>query len=114
MSFNTRNNEHDDAQEDWSKSDTILVIDGDELAYVMAAACEQTQLEYVNTNNNSKHGFKNKTEFGKFMTGIDIPEGLFTCEMKRVAEPIAVALSQIKRKLYKLQSKFKTNRIEIF
>lgn len=114
MSFNTRNNEHEDVQEDWSKSDTILVIDGDELAFVMAAACEQTLLEYVNTNNGSKHGFKNKTEFSKFMTGIEIPEGLFTSEMKRVAEPVAVALSQIKRKLYKLQAKFKTNRIEIY
>lgn len=101
-------------EEDWSNSEVVLVIDGDELCFVMTAACEQTSLVYTNTVNNVSHAFKNKTEFAKFTEGLSIPEGFFTVESKKIAEPVAIALSQIKRRLYKLQSKFKTNKIEIY
>jgi 5'-3' exonuclease len=117
MSFKPKNNVDDsqvEAPEDWSNSDTILVIDGDELCFVMSAACEQTSLIYTNTTNNFSHAFKNKTEFAKFTAGLAIPEDFFTSESKKVAEPVAIALSQIKRRLYKLQSKFKTNKVEIY
>lgn len=95
-------------------SGTILVIDGDELAFVHACAAEQKLLVYKNTKNEFEHGFKNKTEFGKFMAGIDIPEGLFTSEERRVAEPKQNAFSTVKKKLLWLQNKFKTENIEIY
>lgn len=117
MSFKPKNNVDDnqvDTLEDWSNSDTVLVIDGDELCFVMTAACEQTCLVYTNTTNEFSHAFKNKTEFAKFTAGLNIPEDFFTVESKKIAEPVAIALSQIKRRLYKLQAKFKTNKIEIY
>lgn len=103
-----------DNPEDWANNDTVLVIDGDELCFVMTAACEQTSLLYTNTTNGFSHAFKNKTEFAKFTAGLNIPEDFFTVESKKIAEPVAIALSQIKRRLYKLQAKFKTNKLEIY
>jgi hypothetical protein len=93
---------------------TILVIDGDELAYVHAITAEKQLLVYRNTTNEFEHGFKNKTEFGKFMAGLDIPEGMFETELKRVAEPKQNAFSTIKKKLLWLQNKFNTDNIEIY
>lgn len=106
--------DNQEQDEDWSQSDVVLVIDADELTFVNAAACEQTLLNYTNTTNNFEHAFKNKTEFAKFTAGLSIPEGHFTSEMKRIAEPKAFCLSQVKRKLHKLKSKFKTNNIELY
>jgi len=94
--------------------ETILVVDGDELAFVHAIAAEQKLLVYKNMTNEFEHGFKNKTEFAKFMSGIDIPEGLFTSEEKRVAEPKQNAFSTVKKKLLWLQNKFKTESVEIY
>ena len=95
-------------------NETIIVVDGDELAFVHACAAEQKLLVYTNTTNEFEHGFKNKTEFAKFMSGVDIPEGLFTSEEKRVAEPKQNAFSTVKKKLLWLQNKFKTEKIEIY
>jgi hypothetical protein len=93
---------------------TVLVIDGDELAYVHSAAAEKQLLVYTNTTNNFEHGFKNKTEFAKFTAGLTIPEGMFTNELKRVPEPKQNAFSTIKKKLLWLQNKFNTDNIEIY
>ena len=95
-------------------SKTILVIDGDELAFVHAIAAEQKLLVYTNTSNQFEHGFKNKTEFKKFMSGLEVPEELFTSEEKRVAEPKQNAFSTVKKKLLWLQKKFDTENIEIY
>lgn len=95
-------------------SDTILVVDGDELAFVHACAAEQKLLVYTNTTNNFEHGFKNKTEFAKFTAGLDIPENHYTTEEKRVAEPKQNAFSTVKKKLLWLQQKFNTDKIEIY
>ncbi len=93
---------------------TILVIDGDELAYVHAAAAEQQLLVYKNTTNGFEHGFKNKTEFGKFMSGLTVPDDMYTTELKRVPEPKQNAFSTVKKKLLWLQNKFNGAAIEIY
>ena len=111
MTFNIMAEFEDD---DWGGSDVVLVIDADELTFVNAAACEQTLLTYTNTTNNFEHSFKNKTEFAKFTAGLNIPEDHFTSELKRIAEPKAFCLSQVKRKLHKLKAKFKTNNVELY
>lgn len=113
MAFVPSNSKNNETQE-YPPNDTILVIDGDELAFVHACAAEQKLLVYKNTTNDFEHGFKNKTEFGKFMAGIDIPEGHFTSEERRVAEPKQNAFSTVKKKLLWLQNKFKTDKIEIY
>ena len=99
---------------DYSKSETIVVLDGDELAYIVSAVCEQRCLVYTNTVNEVEMPFKNKTLFKKFMQGLTVPEGHFTVEEKQVAEPAQNAFSTLKAKLTKTRKKFETDNIEIY
>ncbi|QCQ59093.1 putative exodeoxyribonuclease [Rheinheimera phage Barba5S] len=92
----------------------VLVVDGDELAFVHAIAAEQKLLMYKNTTNEFEHGFKNKTEFAKFTASLEVPDGFFTTEVRKVAEPKQNAFSTVKKKLLWLQNKFKTENIEIY
>lgn len=116
MSFKPSGSPLFDVTEEKKERDnsTIIVIDGDEIAYQTAAACEQRGVVITNTQNEKSQGFKNKTEFFKLLKGLDYPADLFTVEETQVAEPPQNAFSTIKKKLYAIRERFNTDNIEIY
>lgn len=92
----------------------IVVVDGDELSYVTAAACEQRGVTITNTQNEKSQGFKNKTEFFKMIKSLEYPDDLFTVEETQVAEPPQNAYSTVKKKLFAIRERFNTDNIEIY
>lgn len=93
---------------------TILVIDGDEVAYSIASACEDRGIRVTNTSSNGEATFKTRTKMKKFLKGIDVPEGLLNVEDTQVAEPLPNALSTVKSKIANLKEKFETDQVEIY
>ena len=68
-----------------TKSKTIAVIDGDEIAFQIAAACEERLIKVTNTTNNESSNFKHRTELKKFLAGLEVPEDFFIVEDVQVA-----------------------------
>lgn len=93
---------------------TILVLDGDEISYSIAAACEERGIRVTNTNSNGVATFKTRTKMKEFLKGVEIPEDLYTIEDTQIAEPLANALSTVKSKLVNLKEKFETEYVEIY
>lgn len=96
--------------------DIIVVFDGDELAFNIACACEETVLQYTNNNTFEAVDFKHKTQFAKFMNGIDFNPDLFDSELVRKAEPVSYAIKTLKSKIRKLCNELKCDEdnIEIY
>jgi hypothetical protein len=95
-------------------SDTILVIDGDEIAYQVAAACEQRGILVTNTTNEAQSTFKHRTEMKNFLSGLEVPEDFYVVEDTQIAEPARNAFATIKSKLLNLKDKFETDKIELY
>lgn len=114
MSFNTRNNEHEDVQEDWSKSEVMLVVDADEIVYQVAAACEQRGILATNKSNEAQSTFKTRTEMKNFLSGLEVPEDFYEVIDTQIAEPLKNACATLKAKLINLKEKFKTTHIELY
>jgi hypothetical protein len=62
------------------------VLDADEIAYQVAAACEQRGVLVTNTTNEAQAQFKHKTAFKDFTAGIDVPEGHYVLQETQIAE----------------------------
>lgn len=93
---------------------TILVIDGDEVAYTVAAACEERGIRVTNTISSGEATFKTRTKMKDFLKGVDMPDDLYSIEDTQIAEPLANALSTVKSKLVNLKEKFKTEQMELY
>lgn len=87
--------------------EVTVVIDMDEQVFRTAAACEERVVEFTNTKNESTVYAKNRTEFKKFMEGLDIPEDHFSIEDVQKPEKISYAISTLKRRLDNICKKTK-------
>jgi hypothetical protein len=92
----------------------IVVVDGDEVAYMIAAACETRGVVIKNTSTGAESEFKNKTQFLKLLKGIEYPDGLFSITETQVAEPAKNAYSTIKKRIEAIKNRFNTNSIETY
>lgn len=79
--------------------EVTAVLDLDQICYVVASACQETFLEYKNVNTEAVGLFKNKTQFGKFMEGIDYDPSIFESELIQKPEKISHAISTLKRRI---------------
>lgn len=95
-------------------SDVVLVLDGDEIAFQIAAACEQRGILVTNKTNESQHGFKTRTQLKEFLHGLEVPEDFYSVEDTQIAEPIANACRTVKAKLNTLKEKFQTENVELY
>lgn len=95
-------------------SDTIVVLDGDEIAFQIAAACEQRGILVTNTTNESQTAFKTRTQMKEFLAGLEVPDGHYLVEDTQVAEDKRNAFATVKAKLQNYRDKFQTNNIEIY
>lgn len=97
--------------------DIIAVLDGDEIAFKVAAAAEERGIKVVNTSIPDEEGqgiWKNRTLFHKFMNGIQYPEDKFTIEDTQIAEPIQNAISTVKARIASLCKKCDAGSFEIY
>lgn len=96
--------------------DVTLILDGDEIAFRTAAACQQTYLQYKNVVSGGVGNFKNKTQFKEFMADVTFDEEQFSSELVVVAEPIANAINTMKRTIDNFCSKFECHpdNVEIY
>lgn len=92
----------------------IVVVDGDEVAYMIAAACETRGVVIKNTSTGAESEFKNKTQFLKLLKGMEYPDELFYITETQVAEPAKNAYSTIKKRIESIKNRFNTNNIEIY
>lgn len=95
-------------------SDVVLVLDGDEIAFQIAAACEQRGVLVTNKTNESQHGFKTRTQLKEFLHGLEVPEDFYSIEDTQIAEDERNAYATVKAKLNNYREKFKTDNIEIY
>lgn len=97
-----------------NNKEVIVVIDGDEIAFQIAAACETRSI--LATNLISKQGceFKHRTEMKKFLQGLDIPEEFFSIEDLQVADELPNALHSVKVVVDNIKSACKADKIEMY
>lgn len=79
-----------------------IVIDMDEQVFITAAACEEKLVEFTNVNSMETGLFKNRTQFKKFMEGIDFDPEWFTCQDIQKAEKINFAISTLRNRINKI------------
>ena len=114
MTFNIMDEFNDEDDSDWSKSDTVLILDGDEIAFQVASACETRGIIATNKGNEAQATFKTRTEMNKFLNGLDVPEGFYEVIDSQIAEPAKNAFATVKAKILNYKRKFKTNNVEIY
>jgi len=102
----------EDASE-WDNT-TIIVLDGDEISYQVAAACEQRGIIVTNKTNEAEATFKTRTQLKDFLSGLEVPEGFYDVIDSQIAEPAKNAFATVKAKILNLKEKFKTNNVEIY
>ncbi len=96
------------------KEEIIAVIDGDEISYVIAAACEKRSIKVVNKNSLGEANFKHKTAFKAFTEGLEIPEGFFTVEDVQEADELSNALHSVKVTIDNIKTACKADKVEIY
>lgn len=101
-------------EQQFQHNQVLLVLDADEIAYQIAAACEQRGVVATNTMNEAQANFKHKTAFKDFTAGLEIPEGHFVLEETQIAEDPKNAFATVKAKINNLKSKFNTERVELY
>lgn len=94
--------------------DIIAVFDADEIAFIVAAACEQRMVKVINSSNKAEGVLKNRTEFKKLVAGLDIPEDFFSYEDVQIAEPIQNAISTIKKRIAKQAKRVNAGVYELY
>ncbi len=95
-------------------SGVTLAVDGDEIVFKVAAACETRSVVAVNTVNGSEGVFPNKTAFKDFLHGLDVPAEHYDLEDRQVAEPLKNAMATLKAKIMNLRAQFNTKNVEIY
>jgi hypothetical protein len=97
-----------------SKKEVIAAVDGDEIAFVIAAACEKRSIKVVNKINQAEASFKHRTAFKDFMNGIEVPDEHFTVEDVQEADTLANALHSVKVTLDSIKKACGADKLEIY
>lgn len=92
----------------------IAVIDCDEIAYKIAAACEKTSIKVTNVKNSQQSSFKHRTELKKFLEGLEVPEDFYVVEDVQEPEPIANAIHSVKSQLKRIKDQCKADKTELY
>lgn len=95
-------------------SKTIAVIDGDEISYIIAAACEKRTINVTNKLSEQTSVFKHRTGLKKFLQGLEIPEDFFTVEDVQTADELANALHSVKVTMDSIKSACKADELEVY
>jgi hypothetical protein len=93
---------------------TIAVIDGDEIAFVIAAACEERSIEVTNSLSEEKGNFKNRTQLKKFLQGLEVPEDHFKVDDIQTPDELANALHSVKVTMDSIKQACKADKIEVY
>lgn len=96
------------------KEEVIAVIDGDEIAFIVASACEKRTIKVTNALSEGVAAFKTRTEFKNFTKGLEVPEELFSIEDVQVADDLPNALHTVKIILDNIKDSCKADKIEIY
>lgn len=96
------------------KEEVIAVIDGDEIAFIVASACEKRTIKVSNALSETSSAFKTRTEFKSFLKGLEIPEELFTIEDVQVADDLPNALHTVKVILDNIKEACQADKVEIY
>lgn len=96
------------------KSKTIAVVDGDEIAFVVAAACETRSISAQNSLSGQVSKFKHRTELSKFLKGLDVPDDFYKIEDVIVADDIANALHSVKVIMDNIKTACKAEVMEVY
>lgn len=96
------------------KENVVAVIDGDEIAFIVASACEKRTIKITNCLNDVSTVFKTRTEFKNFTKGLEIPEELFTIEDVQTADDLPAALHTVKVILDNIKEACQATEIEIY
>lgn len=94
--------------------ETIAVIDCDELAYVVAAACEKRTISVVNNTNQAEATFKTRTKMKEWLFGCTVPDDLFSITDVQTPEPLANALYTIKQRIASLKEACQADVVELY
>lgn len=92
----------------------IAVIDGDEVAFKIAAACETRTVKVTNTLNSHNSSFKHKTELKNFLHGLEVPEGQYTLEEQQQAGELSAALHSVKVQVESIREACKADIVEVY
>jgi hypothetical protein len=92
----------------------IAVIDGDEVAYTIAAACEKRTIEVTNIMNDAVCSFKNRTEFKKFLTGLEGAEDFYRIKDIQTPDELANALHSVKVTIESIKQACKADELEVY
>jgi hypothetical protein len=92
----------------------IAVIDGDEIAFSIAAACETRTIKVTNKLNHESSCFKHRTEMKKFLHGLEVPDDFYTVEDVQVADDIANACHSVKVSIEGIKQACKADKVEVY
>lgn len=92
----------------------IAVLDGDEICYSIAAACEDRTIKATNQLNNEFSSFKHRTELKKFLHGLEVPDDFYLIEDVQVADDIANACHSVKVSVDSIKQACKADKIEVY
>ena len=92
----------------------VAVVDGDEIAFQIAAACETRSIKATNSVNLESSSFKHRTELKKFLHGLDVPEDFYAVEDVQEAGELANALHSVKVTIDSIKQACKADTIEVY
>lgn len=90
------------------------VLDGDEIAFTIAAACETRTIKATNKLNQESSSFKHRTEMKKFLHGLEVPDDFYDVEDVQVADDIANANHSVKVVIDNIKLACKADKIEVY
>jgi hypothetical protein len=94
--------------------EVIAVLDGDEISYQIAAACETRTIKATNKLNQESSAFKHRTEMKKFLHGLEVPEDFYEVVDVQEADEIANALHSVKVVVDNIKQACKADVIEMY
>lgn len=97
-----------------SKRTVIAAIDGDEIAYQIAAACEERTIKATNTLNKESSSFKHRTELKKFLHGLEVPDNHYEVEDVQVADDLVNACHSVKVVIENIKVACKADELEVY
>lgn len=92
----------------------IAVLDGDEIAFQIASACETRSIKATNVLNKESSSFKHRTEMKKFLHGLDVPDNHYEIEDVQIADDIANANHSVKVVIDNIKAACKADKIEVY
>lgn len=96
------------------KSETICVIDGDEIAFVIAAACEERTVDVRNKVSDETISFKHRTSLKNFTKGLEVPENFFEVTDVQTPDKIENALHSVKVTVANIKKACNADKVEVY